>query len=234
MERVEAIPLKGGFEAIVSAEDYDRLMQWGWSMHPNGYACRLTHVDEKPARKGMMMHRQIMETPEGLETDHINGNRLDNRRSNLRICTRMQNGANRRKQTSALSSPYKGVYWCNRSKGWMAQIMVGKRNKYIGRFDNIFDAALAYNEKAMALFGEFARLNDVLLPEGFIPVVRKPRSSSYRGVTMHKQSGRWASKIKVEGKYYWLGYFASEREAAERFNEAAIRFGVPHKCNKLS
>jgi hypothetical protein len=90
--------------------------------------------------------------------DHINGNGLDNRRENLRICSQALNCANAKK-TKGKTSRFKGVFWNRQSKKWCAQIGNKKRNHIIGYFNSEARAAQAYNRKAKEFFGEFARLN---------------------------------------------------------------------------
>lgn len=108
----------------------------------------------------MSIAYMIMGAPFGhKEIDHINGDRLDNRKENLRFCTRVQNEMN--KPTSRLSSSgYKGVYR-SRSGAWLARIQLKKKKIHLGTFDNKVDAARAYNEKAKELYGDFAWLNSV-------------------------------------------------------------------------
>ena len=98
------------------------------------------------------MARLIMYAPEGMDVDHKNGDPLDNRRKNLRVCTHRQNCQGRRPNKNCLSK-YKGVSWF---KGkWTAMI----NQKYLGRFDNEINAAKAYDEKAKELYGEYAYIN---------------------------------------------------------------------------
>ncbi len=104
------------------------------------------------------MHRQIMNAPAGLVVDHIDGNGLNNRKSNLRVCTQGQNSLNSRPRRNC-SSRYKGVSFYKRDKIWQAQIFYNFRTINIGRFDDEVEAALAYDRKAEELFGEFAYLN---------------------------------------------------------------------------
>lgn len=93
--------------------------------------------------------------------DHRNRNSLDNRRSNLRICTIQLNNANRRKQSKPCTSQFKGVYFNKQYSRWMARIKYWKKYIFLGRFDEEKDAARAYNKKAKELFGEFACLNKI-------------------------------------------------------------------------
>ena len=103
-----------------------------------------------------MMHRNLMNTPDGLETDHVNGDKLDNRRSNLRICTRGENAHNCKKPNRG-KNRLKGVSFG--ANGWEAYINWKDRKQHLGFFKNELDAATVYNVAAQLFFGEFARLN---------------------------------------------------------------------------
>jgi hypothetical protein len=92
-----------------------------------------------------------------MEVDHINGDGLDNRKSNLRLATRAQNGCNLRPQQGK-SSRFKGVAWHVCGK-WRAHISPNRTQIALGLFDDEIDAALAYDMAALAQFGEFARPN---------------------------------------------------------------------------
>lgn len=151
------IPLPNGRFAIVDDEDYERLMLHKWFCS-GGYAAR-------KIRKGLKiteekMHRVIVDALDGVEVDHVNGDKLDNRRGNLRVCTHEQNMANRRKHRNNTSG-YTGVVWLKDQRCWRAEIKVGGRKRYLGRFDNAEDAAKAYDAAALQLKGEFARINNV-------------------------------------------------------------------------
>jgi len=153
------IKLTQGKVALVDDKDYEQLNQWKW--HYDRYAIRAEYVgkiDGKEKNRKILMHRLIMDTPEGMHTDHINGNKLDNRRGNLRVCTNAQNQQNRK--TVSGKSKYKGVSW--RGGGynrWFAMIKVDREPKCLGYFDTEEQAAIAYNEAAQEYFGEFANLN---------------------------------------------------------------------------
>lgn len=136
---------------LVSDCDYERLAYMNWSISPTGYVWH--------ARSCTYVHRKIMNPPAGIEVDHINGNPLDNRRSNLRLATRAQNTRNRKKPIRGVTSQYKGVTWDKSRNKWLAAIGFSGRRINLGRFVLEIDAALAYDRAAIRYFGEFARLN---------------------------------------------------------------------------
>jgi len=143
--------------AIVDDADFEFLNQFKWQYHLPGYAWRTDYSGGK--KKTVPMHRLIINTPKGMETDHINGNGLDNRRNNLRFATKQENQMNQRVQKRNKSSKYKGVNWHKVTQKWQVRIHKNKVVLHIGCFDSEKEAALAYNLKAQELFGEFARLN---------------------------------------------------------------------------
>lgn len=109
-------------------------------------------------KKTSTFHRFLLGGKPGLEIDHINGDRLDNRRSNLRFSSRSENARNSKPHKGSLSK-FKGVsILCGK---WFAQIYLNKKNVYLGSFKSEKDAALAYNKKAKEEFGEFAYLNNI-------------------------------------------------------------------------
>lgn len=159
------IPLSSGNSVLVDQEDYEYFSQWKWKEN-HGTAMRNKHVGtvgdwRKGKRKdiAVLMHREIMNAPKGMDVDHINGDRLDNRRSNLRICTHAENRRNTKKPISNKSG-YKGVSWCKRDSKWVTFITVNGKSRNLGRYINIIDAAKAYNDAAIKYFGEFAKVNE--------------------------------------------------------------------------
>lgn len=158
------IPLTKGKVTIVDAGDYEFLSQWNWFSLNDYYAARTKYIgmfNGKPKRITIKMHQVLMNAPEGFEIDHINGDGLDNRRSNLRICTHQQNIWNRRAQKGS-TSKYKGVSFQASTQYWKAYISIdGGKQKHLGCYLNEEGAARAYNKAAKKYHGEFARLNSV-------------------------------------------------------------------------
>jgi hypothetical protein len=104
------------------------------------------------------LHRLILNAPRGVSVDHINGNKLDNRLSNLRLCTQAENTRNRRKHKNNTSG-YTGVYFNQQGQKFYAQIHRGRKKIHLGCFTNAIEAARVYDAKAREMFGQFARLN---------------------------------------------------------------------------
>lgn len=105
------------------------------------------------------LHRIITDCPEGLNVDHINGNKLDNRRENLRICTQSQNTMNRGKANMTSTSRFKGVCWEKQKSRWRAVIYKGGKRKHLGYYRDEEDAARAYNDAVEEIHGEFGVKN---------------------------------------------------------------------------
>lgn len=160
------IELTRGMVALVDEADFPWLNKMSWRASPNGrgYWQAVTGV------KCIKMYSLIMRPPPGLMVDHINGDTLDNRRSNLRVCTSAQNRRNSRKKKVGAHSKYKGVY--NNAGLWRARIRVDGRSLNLGNHATEELAALAYDRAAQKHYGEFACLN---FPDGMDTKVDKLR-----------------------------------------------------------
>ena len=148
-------------EYKVDQNDVPLINQFTWYLNPDGYWS--SGRNEEGKTKHYLMHRLIMNCPKGLEVDHINGDKLDNRRSNLRICTRQQNARNITVKKQNATSVYRGVS-LNRQQGgrynyWFAAIKLNGKAMAIGTFKSELHAAMAYDIAAKELFGEYANLN---------------------------------------------------------------------------
>lgn len=161
---MKQIGLTQGHLVLIDAIDYEWLNQWKWSFsgycgRKFGYAVRRTYPKGRNRKsKTVLMHRLITECPEGMEVDHINGNRMDCRRSNLRVCTRLGNTKNRGLGKNNTSG-FKGVSWHKINGVWTANIRLNKKRIHLGSFKDKTEAAKAYDKAAIKYFGEFARLN---------------------------------------------------------------------------
>ena len=133
---MKRIKLTQGKFALVDDEDFEWLNHQKWYFNINGYAAR--HGGKK---KIIFMHRQILETPSGMITDHINRNRIDNRKGNLRIADKRINSINRGLQKNNTSG-YKGISWTKNIKKWEAYIWNYQKKILLGYFVNLQDAVL--------------------------------------------------------------------------------------------
>ena len=145
-EGIKPIPLTDGSFAIVDAADYAWLVQWSWWKHSDGYAYRHTYTPNPSGRSrysgSVMMHALIMGTPDGMDTDHKNRNKLDNRRANLRIVDRTQNNFNSGVHVNNTSG-HRGVSWNRRTNSWRAYIGGSKSRVELGHFKDLDDAIAA-------------------------------------------------------------------------------------------
>ena len=166
---MKKIKLSKGYETTVDDDDFIRLNKISWHYHQKGYARGCLYLGReggKQLQKNILMHRLIMGEPKGMMIDHINGDKLDNRKENLRICTNSENMMNQKTYRRNVTSKYKGVHWCKKDKKWKAQIEKNGKGLYLGSFENEINAAKVYNEKAKDLHGEYACLN--IIPNGLI------------------------------------------------------------------
>jgi hypothetical protein len=147
----------------VDASDLGLVSGHGWSLDPKGrYAVAYTDVCDLSRR--LWMHRLIMEPQPHEVVDHIDGDGLNNQRSNLRVCSQAENGRNRRKQRTRAetASRFKGVSWDKTNQKWRARIVLGGKQRSLGNFRCEEQAARAYDAAAREHFGGFACTNDDL------------------------------------------------------------------------
>jgi len=226
------ISLSQGKMAFVDEQDVDFLNQWKWTYRAGkgtGYAYR------KERQKDVYMHRAILDPPLDMEVDHINGNGIDNRRCNLRICTHKENGRNQHKRMLT-TSRYQGVCWNERLHYWVARIVKDGLDYWLGCFESEEEAAIAYNQKAVILHGKFASLNPVSDRSPVLPPPRKQanKTSSYVGVSWSPKPQCWRAEIRVNYKLIFLGHFDSEEDAARAWNMAALQYrGVRARLNDV-
>lgn len=165
---ITTIKLTQGKVAVIDQSDYALVFNYKWHYRKDkkgGYAVHSTH---RPGKNpgAIRMHRLIIGAKVDENVDHINGNKLDNRRKNLRIATKSQNAVNRPKFIKNATSKYKGVHWYRsyvkgKTPHWRAEIRFHRKAIRLGRFETEKEAAIAYNKKAVELFGKFAYLNKI-------------------------------------------------------------------------
>jgi hypothetical protein len=148
-----------GKVAVVDDEDYPLLSRYAWSLDHKGY------VKTSAFGTTVKLHRMVLNAPKDAQVDHKDRDKLNNRKNNLRLCDNAYNQANTEKRKfvngKQTSSKYKGVKKSSNKKKWVAALNSKGERFYLGSFDSEEEAALAYNQKAFEVWGEYAFLNEV-------------------------------------------------------------------------
>lgn len=199
------------------------------------YGCYPARLDGKS--KTILVHRVIMDAPQGIMIDHINRDGLDCRRANMRFATNAQNQANRA-HSAGTTSRHKGVTWHEDNRVWGARIVVGQSTVGLGSFKDEDAAGRAYDRAAVEAWGEFARLNfpgEALWSLEEITQRRRTivhGESEYRGVSPCTRTGRWQASVFYGGKAHHLGRFPTAIDAARMADRAVLAHGCdPGRLN---
>lgn len=251
MTETREIYLPSGHVALIDEKDWPRVKPYKWRATGRGNRYNLTRyvhaqiMQPEGKRRWVLLHRLITGAPRGFDVDHINHDGFDNRRSNLRICTRAQNCGNQlRRRNNTVG--YAGVTWDESACRWAAQISpktdgATRRNIHLGYFKDPWEAAQAYNAAALAAWGEFAPPPNERHPEisrltlarmaaaqarpdrepGHLPRMISTNTSGYKGVC--RVGDVWRAYIHDEASHTQrhLGHFNSPEEAAHAYNVAA-------------
>ena len=151
---------RSGFKngmVLVDDEDYDWLNKYSWYIN-DGYIVTNIKINNEQNKK--YIHRLIIGEQNKFDIDHIDHNKFNNCKNNLRIVNKSQNAMNKKSQKNS-SSIFKGVSWNKALKKWKSDIKLNGKSYYLGYFAFEIDAAMAYNNKAKELFGEYAYLNKI-------------------------------------------------------------------------
>lgn len=161
MRKIKLTPKGLEKTAIVDDEDFKVISKFKWRYHlSGGYASR-NFLSEEGKQKTILMHRFIIGARPKEIVDHKNGNGLDNRKSNLRICTHAQNIQNQKLHANNTSGA-KGVDWLPKKKRWRSRIQANKRGYVIGTYRTLDEAVAAYDAASRAIHGVFGRQNSNL------------------------------------------------------------------------
>lgn len=154
------VPLTQNKEAIIDAEDVDKVLNYTWCAILNKgcfyAATAVRNAEGKVVR--ILLHKLILKCEKPLEIDHADGNGLNNTKTNLRLVTRQQNMFNVRKPKHNTSG-YKGVSWCQSSQKWKATISVERKRHHLGFYNTKEQAYSAYCEASERLHGKFGRVD---------------------------------------------------------------------------
>lgn len=148
------IILTQGMVALVDDEDFETINRFKWYVSRER---RASYAARNHNGKTIRMHRVILNAPKGIHVDHVNGNGLDNRRENIRLCTMSENLRNQIKPHKDNKLGIKGVHWNKRDKKFQAQIRVDSKSIKLGHFNVMGDADSAYRFAEEKYFREFAR-----------------------------------------------------------------------------
>lgn len=154
--QVAYVLLTRGYEAMIDAEDVHLVENYNWWASSCGGLHYAVRTGPRPMQKKSYMHREIMDAQEGFCVDHINGNGLDNRKSNLRVCTHSQNQRNQGTPRHN-SSGFKGVCWSKDKQKWQAGIKINGKNKFLGRYETPEEAHKAYCDASAKYHGAFGK-----------------------------------------------------------------------------
>ena len=231
---------KGKAYTRVDDADYDWLTAIGnWSLSSKGYAIHW-YTDEQGRRRMHYMHRLILmqmtqARPPDWTADHINRDRFDNRRCNLRLATKSQQQANTGIRADNTSG-YKGVQPIG--ERFRAAIQVDGQGIYLGTFDTAHEASRRYDAAQRYFNAEFAGVNHPDEPtteaeqqalldwlngdshNGYETYI-ETRVSGYRGVSWQKENQKWRVRVGVHGKRIHVGLFEDELEAARAYDRVA-------------
>lgn len=152
---MKTIKLTQGKFTLVDDEDYEEFNKHKWYASKEGYVFYAQRSTYNP-HKILRMHREILNALPTQQIDHINGNGIDNRKSNLRFCNHSQNQGNQTHKKRIGTSKYRGVHWAKKDKFWVSGIVVNGEKQHLGSYFNEEAAAKAYDRAARKHFGDFA------------------------------------------------------------------------------
>jgi hypothetical protein len=220
-EHTMTINIKG-YDVLIDDEDYALIQGYTWYLTGNGYIMGYKKGTwTKEGVNYILFHRLIMNAPKGKCVDHQNGNVLDNRKQNLRICEPIDNSRNRRIGKNNTTG-YVGVFYHNRKKvkKYQAKIMVNKKNISLGYYLTAEAASEAYKNAAKLYFGDYYREPTEYFHK---TPYHEDGASKHKGFTFNKRSNKYVAKIQINGEVIYLGTFNNAEDAAQAYNIAILK-----------
>jgi len=209
----------GECRVLIDSEDIEKVKDITWGINKNRYVCTKLFNP----RRTLYLSRYLLNLNGELDIDHINLDKLDNRRKNLRICLHVENTWNRRKYNIESSSKYMGLR--RRNGNWDARIKVKNKQFHIGTFTKEEAAASAYNYFARIFHKEFACLNEIEEIKDWYNYFARRGVSGYKGISKYKDL--WRARVVKNGKEISLGYYKTKEEAARAYNLKILDMGLP-------
>lgn len=209
------IECTNGLFAIIDDDDYEKISSMKWR------SAKIGRTYYAFTGRGMGMHRIIMNTPTGMDTDHIDGNGMNNRKENLRVVTHRENLNNRH---HSKSSKFAGVHFVKgKNYPWQANIQRNGKVIYLGSFLEESDAAERYR------IAKDCISRGIEIPEN---ISRINKTSKYVGVSLNHETGKWIAQIRIFGKQRKLGAFKSEEEAHVVYTTAKNNMEYLESCQR--
>lgn len=205
---------------LIDEEDWNLVKDIEWYLHNSLHTSYARgHITRT---KYIYMHRLIMKAKEKEFVDHIDGNGLNNQKSNLRICTHSQNLQNRHKSNPG-TSKYKGVSWSSNMRKWEATILANGKVRHLAKTTDEIWAARIYDAAARKYFGEFAKTNLNFTTDNLDDLLWafrpwKSKTSRFRGISWDNTNQRWYARILFRERRIVMGGFLSEEEALLAYN----------------
>jgi len=223
MKNENIIYAKCGIEILVSTEDYESLNKRKWFISRDGYALCNNSLKK--------MHRLILNANDGDIVDHINRDKLNNTRGNLRIVNRCENTHNQKKRTET-KNKYKGTNFVKRLGLYQSRCRIYGKDICLGYFNNEIAAAYAYNKKAIELTDKCDLnrfdLSVIELENLLLSSICKIQSAEFKSkeknVTWHKSSKKWQVSIRKNGQCFYIGKFKTELEAIKAKNNFILNY----------
>ncbi len=227
---------------VIDKEDYEKVKNYRWYCNSSGYAVTANsgHV--------MRLHSVILDCHlsklSGYTIDHINRNRLDNRKCNLRICTHSENTQNQKRK----STLFKGIYFNKSNNKWRSLIRMNGITYRLGSYIDPVDAAIAYDIAALTLYGDTACINFLFMvgysedeiPDYIMNNVNISLGCGFSATYKSKykcvyQNGanKWRVRIHIGDKNVHVGSYKTEIDAAKAFNEYVISNNLKRKLNDV-